>query len=365
MTQPEKADSGSQHLAAQVLEEMSKDGSPGKTSQRASEFILALLNLASAMALSAEAGRALSDLDESYRELVSAGREPWKEPELFLALHAFLWGDALSDPTALEAIRFHLECELEPPARWRRSFLRSPVLRGEVYRYDRVRSATIRLPRLRKGGPIVIPATAKLFADMLDESVYPNVDVEADESLSSRLDCAFNLIDQFRADLLLEILRTVSVIALVGDFGRPGFSCRTRYYGGIFINPGYENGNALAETIIHEYLHLKLWLLWISEPVASRAKLEVVINSPVTGRSRQAGVMLQAYLIYAQCVEFYAWAVHNRVFGNEAWARRRLNWLVERMPALRDNLISVFSQEQTAMLMIQAIDERMHSYSAV
>ena len=65
MTQPEKADSGSQHLAAQVLEEMSKDGSPGKTSQRASEFILALLNLASAMALSAEAGRALSDLDES------------------------------------------------------------------------------------------------------------------------------------------------------------------------------------------------------------------------------------------------------------------------------------------------------------
>jgi hypothetical protein len=53
----------------------------------------------------------------------------------------------------------------------------------------------------------------------------------------------------------------VSVIALVGDFGRTGFSSRTRYYGGIFINPEYENGHWLAETIIHEHLHLKLWLV--------------------------------------------------------------------------------------------------------
>ena len=108
----------------------------------------------------------------------------------------------------------------------------------------------------------------------------------------------------------------MSVIALVGDFGRPGFSCRTRYYGGIFINPEYENGHWLAETIIHEHLHLKLWLWWTFEPVAAQAALEVEIDSPVTGRRRQVGAMLQAYLIYAQCIEFYAWAVRDGGFGD-------------------------------------------------
>jgi hypothetical protein len=154
----------------------------------------------------------------------------------------------------------------------------------------------------------------------------------------------------------------VSVIALVGDFGRPGFSCRTRYYGGIFINPEYENGHWLAETIIHEHLHLKLWLWWTFEPVAAQAALEVEIDSPVTGRRRQVGAMLQAYLIYAQCIEFYAWAVRDGGFGDIAWPRARLNGLTERAPILGDALSDVLSKEKTATRMIGAINNRMQPY---
>ena len=299
---------------------------------------------------------------ESYHELVSAGRAPWKEPELFLALHAFVGSGAISDPAALEAIRFHLHRAVQPPVEWCRPFLRSPVLRSELYRYDRARSATISLSRLRNGGPVVIPAAAGLFADMLDETVYPSLDVDADESVCSQLEDAFDIIDRFRPGLLRDIVSTVSVVALVGDFGRPGFSCRTRYYGGIFINPEYENGHSLAETIIHEYLHLKLWLWWTFEPVAAQAALEVETDSPVTGRRRQVGVMLQAYLIYAQCIEFYAWAVRDGRFGDIAWPRARLNWLIERAPVLRDALSDVLSKEKTATRMIGAINDAMQPY---
>ena len=120
----------------------------------------------------------------------------------------------------------------------------------------------------------------------------------------------------------------MSVIALVGDFGRPGSA-------------------AEQDT---------------TEPVAAQAALEVEIDSPVTGRRRQVGVMLQAYLIYAQCIEFYAWAMRHREFDDIAWARARLNQLIERAPVLRDALSDVLSKEKTATRMIGAINDGMQPY---
>jgi hypothetical protein len=122
------------------------------------------------------------------------------------------------------------------------------------------------------------------------------------------------------------------------------------------------NGHPLAATIIHEHLHLKLWLWWTFEPVAAQAALEVEIDSPVTGRRRQVGMMLQAYLIYAQCIEFYAWAVRDGGFGDIEWPRARLNWLIERAPVLRDALSDVLSGEKAATRMIGAINDGMQPY---
>lgn len=354
-----ESEHGQPHLAAQVMQAISDNRFARESAQYASVLPLELLKLASLKTLSAEAARELSSLQELYTELVSAGKTPWKEPELFLALYSLVESDNISDLSMLETVRFHLDCNLKAPPTWRRSYLRSPILRSKLYRFDGGVSTAIDLRAARIGGPTLIPVLSGLFDDIFDGGLYPNVQIDVVESTYLEFNSSFDIIGRVCPELLQDILSTVNVVAVVGDFGRAGFSCRTKYYGGIFINPEYQHGNLLPETIIHEYLHLKLWLWWTFEPICSHETLAVEIASPMTGERRSAGVMLHAYLIYAQCIEFYLLASRRNIFERNEWYDKRLKLLFNRVPILRDTLADVFCAEKAARRMIEVIDERL------
>jgi hypothetical protein len=349
------------YLVAEVLR-VTSDTLPGVDSAGYEAALpLELLKLASLKASSSEVTRELRDLQEIYVDLCSLGAAPWKEPELFLALYALVESFNAPEALILRVIRFHLLRDLEPPREWRGQYLRSPVMRGKLYRFVNDSSTPIDLPKLRRGGPVLVPVVPGLYFDMLSSELYPKSNIPLSNELCTKVEASLDMIGHFSSTLLDDILRTVAVFALVGDMGRPGFSARTKYYGGIFLNPLYERGDSLAETIIHEYLHLKLWLLWTFEPVCSDKVSAVEITSPITGQRRSIDVMLQAYLIYAQCIEFYLWADLVKAGGNAEWNKDRLNHLLDRTPILRDVLASAVVEEKSAVQMIDAIEAGLRS----
>lgn len=350
------------YLAAEVLRLAPDAFHGGESAVYEAALPLELLKLASLKVSSSEAVRELLDLQEIYADLWSLGAAPWKEPELFLALYALVENfDVPEALILLRVIRFHLIRDLEPPREWRGQYLRSPVLRGKLYRFIDNSSTPIDLPKLRRGGPVLVPVVPGLYFDMLNSELYPESKVPLCGELCAKVESSLDMIGRFSHALLDEILRTVNVVVLLGDMGHSGFSARTKYYGGIFVNPQYEHGDSLAETIIHEYLHLRLWLLWTFEPVCSDEASSVEIMSPMTGERRSVDVMLQAYLIYAQCIEFYLWADREKAGGNAEWNKNCLNHLLGRTPILRDALASVIVEEKSAMQMIDAIDAGLQS----
>ena len=356
-----QSERGPPYLAAEVLQVAPYSSRGAESAGYESALPLELLKLASLKASSSEAARELRDLQEIYADLWSLGAAPWKEPELFLALYALVESFDAPDSFILKAIRFHLVRDLEPPREWRGQYLRSPVLRGKLYRFVDNSSTPMDLPKLRRGGPVLVPVVPGLYFDALNIELYPESKITLSSALCTKIESSLDMIGRFSPALLDDILGTVNVVALVGDIGRPGFSCRTKYYGGIFVNPQYEQGDSLAETIMHEYLHLKLWLLWTFEPVCSDEASVVEIISPITGQRRSTGVMLHAYLIYAQCIEFYLWADREKAGGNAEWNKNRLNHLLDRTLILRDSLASALVEEKSAMEMIDAIDAGLRS----
>jgi hypothetical protein len=349
------------YLAAEVLR-VGPDALHGAESAGYEAALpLELLKLASLKASSSEAARELRDLQEIYADLRSLGAAPWKEPELFLALFALVENFNAPEALILRVIRFHLIRDLEPPREWPGQYLRSPVLRGKLYRFVDDTSTPMDLPKLQRGGPVLVPVLPGLYFDALNSELYPESMTPLSRDLCTKIESSLDTIGHFSPSLLDDILRTVNVVALIGNIGRPGFSVRTKYYGGIFLNPEYEHGDSLAETIMHEYLHLKLWLLWTFEPVCSDEASAVEIISPITGQRRSVGVMLHAYLIYAQCIEFYLWVNRVKTGGNAKWNKNRLNHLLDRTPILRDALASAVVQEKSAMQMIDAIDAGLRS----
>jgi hypothetical protein len=359
--EPDHSKRAALYLAAEVLPVAPDTLLGAESAGYEAALPLELLKLAALKTSSTEAAREVRDLQEIYADLRSLGAAPWKEPELFLALYALVESFNAPDALILRAIRFHLIPDLEPPREWRSQYLRSPVLRRKLYKFVDDGSTPMDLPKLRRDGPVLVPVVPGLYFDALNSELYPESKIPLSSELYAKIESSLDMIGHFSPALLDDIIRTVNVIAIVGDMGRPGFSARTKYYGGIFVNPQYEHGDSLAETIMHEYLHLKLWLLWTFEPVCSDEVSAVEIISPITGQRRSAGVMLHAYLIYAQCIEFYLWANRIQAGGNAEWNKNRLDHLLDRMPILRDALVSAVVDEKSAMQMIDAIDAGLRS----
>lgn len=140
-----------------------------------------------------------------------------------------------------------------------------------------------------------------LFRDLLGEDLYPDVPpARADADLLRDVEEAFELVRRYDERLYEEVRRCFSVLVLTTDFGtvRSSFNLRLRYVGGLFLNPFHETPLGLAEGLVHEYYHQRLWHWWWEEPLDGLPGEDVQVTSPITGRRRPVPVMTHALLIY-------------------------------------------------------------------
>jgi hypothetical protein len=150
---------------------------------------------------------------------------------------------------------------------------------------------------------------AGLFRDLLGADLYPEVpSSRADGDLLRDVEEALELVRLYDPSLHADVRRCFSVLVLTTDFGtvRSSFNLRLRYLGGLFLNPFHETPLGLAEGLVHEYYHQRLWHWWWDEPLEGLPGEHVEVTSPITGRRRPVPVMTHALLIYAALEEFHA-----------------------------------------------------------
>jgi HEXXH motif-containing protein len=201
-----------------------------------------------------------------------------------------------------------------------------------------------------------LPFVTGLYSEFLDESLYASRDSVYCSDVIPSIDRALLRIKRYSGPLFQDLCKTVRLIVITNDIGRPCYSCRTAYYGGIFINPSFANGLQIAESLIHEFLHQKFWLWWAYDPLASQERLNRLIVSPITGMTRTVEVMLQAALIYRECLSFYAWALQNEPLKEEeSWTARRVAHLETGLKALYPILKSEAGSEGRVAAFLDAI----------
>lgn len=156
-----------------------------------------------------------------------------------------------------------------------------------------------------------------LFRDLLGADLYPDApSTRPDADLLRDLDEAFELVRSYDEALHAELLRCFRVLVLTTDFGtvRSSFNLRLRYVGGLFLNPFHETPLGLAEGLVHEYYHQRIWHWWWNEPVDGLPGEDVQVTSPITGRRRPVPVMTHALLIYTALAALHG-ALGERLAG--------------------------------------------------
>ncbi|HET9316914.1 MAG TPA: hypothetical protein VFQ51_15080 [Vicinamibacteria bacterium] len=161
-----------------------------------------------------------------------------------------------------------------------------------------------------------------LFRDLLGADLYPDVPAtRADADLLRDVEDALGLVRFYDERLYDEVRRCFSVLVLTTDFGtvRSSFNLRLRYLGGLFLNPFHETPLGLAEGLVHEYYHQRLWHWWWEEPLDGMPGEDVQVTSPITGRRRPVPVMTHALLIYVALQAMHA-TLARRLEGDAARA---------------------------------------------
>jgi len=180
-----------------------------------------------------------------------------------------------------------------------------------------------------------------LFRDLLGADLYPDVpSSRADEDLLRDVAEAFDLVRRYDGLLHAELCRCFSVLVLTTDFGtvRSSFNLRLRYVGGLFLNPFHETPLGLAEGLVHEYYHQRLWHWWWDEPIDGLPGEDVQVTSPITGRRRPVSVMTHALVIYTALAEFHE-SLASRLDGEARQAARaRAERLAQGIAALAEAL---------------------------
>jgi hypothetical protein len=257
-----------------------------------------------------------------------------RNPELFPPIqslstdsHTSLW------ESQLDLLEFHLnQRPLEnlslPPS----SFLRT---RGQVYTN---RSGSWELvenpPMSHKLGEwtVYLPFDG-LFNDLFDTGLYPSRTGMCDTShLVPLIEHSRVKLARFSARMLADMDLAVHTIGLTWDNGFPSSSSRLGFNGGILVNPYWNNGQAVAASIIHEYCHQRLWQWWHFAPLVSSHQQDLQIRSPVSGNNRSLLALLQALLIYVECLDFYQREILDGAV--DAWPAQRAEHLRKTLPDL-------------------------------
>src|SRR5690606_23783957 len=154
-----------------------------------------------------------------------------------------------------------------------------------------------------------------LFADLPMPPVYAQSDRPGDLGLALHRHRRARPLLQLACDpaVALDLDRILRVVALlpppppsVDPTPLPpqacwSFNLRLRFPGAVFLNPFTVGAPGLAEGLLHEYLHQRMWLWWELCPPTGLPDWQRSIHSPMSGQTRPLVTMLQAAVIF-RCV---------------------------------------------------------------
>lgn len=240
----------------------------------------------------------------------SSGRRAAKDPEVFLAINRLMYAStAEATQRALELLELHLA--LRSPAQlselpdgyYRLGHSHGRLLRAEAGSAVDVADVAIGSPW---GSLVYLPAEG-LFRDILPDDLYPRVPVTLDRSgMFDSLAAALARLDRFAGAAMPDFREAVRTIVILPPSAAPNasFSWRLNYLGAIFVDVRSAT-HRLAEALLHEYMHIRLWQWWAYEDLPGMPPVDAMIMSPVTGSRRSARIMLQALVIYRAALELH------------------------------------------------------------
>jgi HEXXH motif-containing protein len=179
------------------------------------------------------------------------------------------------------------------------------------------------------------------------------------EALVTVADEALAIIGAYSDQLYHGILETVRTIAFTSDDHQVtrSFSMRTAYPGGVFS--ARCDPIALAENIIHEYYHCRLWTWWLIERPQDLPGDDISITSPVTGMSRPVATMMHAALIYFSLIDFYRVLCRDIDKASDCTQRRfcegRLQQLERGAPAVLHSLRNMLQDRPESLRFVDIV----------
>lgn len=204
-----------------------------------------------------------------------------------------------------------------------------------------------------------------LYRDLLGPTLYPDQVLPFDRAeLTEKLCKGVHLVEQYSPNIASDlecVIQTVVLIPDLNDSRQWSYNLRLGYFGAIFINGFAVGRHGLAEALIHEYFHQRLWQWWTFEPPGGLLPNSMLVRSPVTNRDKPAGVMLQALLIYISVHQFYAdvAAFDDRLTPQEQnWIEERTSKLSAAIPQLSEVLREHVPKKTTVALILDLAMER-------
>ncbi|MEM7151389.1 MAG: hypothetical protein AAF799_01045 [Myxococcota bacterium] len=293
----------------------------------------------------------LDELDARLAPAIISARW-WANPEVHAPLMAL--GDRCSNERDVDRQLQRLaivtgEVPVDAPGNEDGIYRLEHLGQGVVERRDGVV-----LPRLatwwHPDGTMVYLPLPGLFADLPFPPDYaPDHPAGNSQVAIERYQAAREWLDRVAPMVSADFRRVISGVALLPPV--PGaqvpptqaqwsFNLRLRFRGVLFVNPFSVGLAALAEALLHEYLHQRMWLWWeLSEPTGLPLKRERMC-SPVSGHSRPVITMIQGLMIF-RCVA----TLHERLLDldepdavERAWSAQRLDQLRHAVPRLAEAL---------------------------
>jgi hypothetical protein len=278
---------------------------------------------------------------ESLADALERIPEASANPELYPFLIAARFANAALADALIDKIRWHAGLSDELGAGLTVGYHRSRRAPG-VHREAGGRLEPVEGCWAETAGAIrVYFPRPGLFRDLLGADLYPDEpSSRPHDELMHDVAEAFDLVRRYDEGLHDELCRCFSVLVLTTDFGtvRSSFNLRLRYVGGLFLNPAHETPLGLAEGLVHEYYHQRIWHWWWDEPLDGLPGEDVLVTSPITGRRRPVPVMTHALVIYIALAQFHATLAQRLEGDGSRAAEARAAVLAQGLAPLGDSL---------------------------
>lgn len=288
----------------------------------------------------------------------------WKNPELFSSSVAL---SRLNDPgkeaPLLKEIEIQLGLRRPTPADAKEQSLRSYHfqkcfwINGKKLRLDEENH--FRISNTDNSCTITFCLPVKnAFQHFIPGTIYP-VDFTKTYPVKKAKGLVKNslaLLKKYSPTLYHELSEVISYVFLTPDFNdrkRYSYNLRTQYFGAVFINPFQTDEVAFAESLIHEFIHQRLWLQWAYQLPDLHHYESIRIVSPFTRRLKSLPVMVHAFIIYNVLHDYYEFLSMEPTISYEK--KQEISGFMERsekrIPLLYSRIIAAAPQSPFAELL--------------